>query len=339
MYHVLSIKYLTKIFSLSTLASCFLLLATASPAGAQALSLAVDPPIITINAIPPTNITSSLSIENKGDEQVTLQIQIKPFTPKGENGELEHTNETLEVFKNIQILDTGLPVNSIILGPKQQKSLNLSIVVPQDTTISDYYFSVIFVSTDSLPIESDSSKNQIGIATNILLSVGAKEIPKATIEEFSSSIFLGSGPVPFTVKVRNSGTHFIKPKGTIIIKNMFGQSIGKLDLTSVNILSDSTRAIPNDIYIQELKLQGENAKGKNSFNFTHPIALWKENFLLGLYTATLNIAISDEGPIFTRATHFLAFPFQGLIMVGIIGISIIIIINRLKLYMRRNQGL
>lgn len=320
------------------LVTCYLLLVTAPSTNATSLSLSIDPPIITINAIPPTTVTSPLSIQNKGDTQVTLQIQLKSFKIKGENGEVEYSKEILETSKNIQILDAGVPVESITLDSKQQKNLNLSINILQDTDISDYYFSVIFISGDSPPVESNSSVNQIGIATNILLSVGSKEIPKASLEEFSSNIFFEKGPVPFTIRVKNEGTHFIKPKGEITIKNMFGQIIGKLDLTSTNVLSNSIRAIPNDIYMQELRLKDNlDTKIKTSFDFKHPIALWKESFLLGLYTATLNISMSDEGPVFTRVARFFAFPFQFLIIIVAIVIAAIVVKNRLKLHANKDR--
>ena len=134
-------------------------------------------------------------------------------------------------------------------------------------------------------------------------------MPDAVLEEFSTGFFYESGPVPFTIRIKNKGTHFIKPKGEILIKNMFGQSIGKLNLVSVNILSNSTRAISN--------------------------ALWKEDFLLGFYTATLNISLSNDGPTFTKAIHFFSFPFQGLIVIVIVLISTIIIVNRVRTHMKK----
>lgn len=329
----IKISFKTFYFLLVLLSFEFLFL-NLDKADASALSLTIYPSIITINAIPPTTATGSLNIQNKGDTQVTLQIQLKPFKAKGENGELEYSKEALEIFKNIQILDANVPVESITLEPKQQKNLTLNINIFQDITTSDYYFSVVFVSTNAFPVESNSSINQIGIATNVLLSIGVKETPKATIEQFSSNIFFERGPVPFTIRVKNEGTHFIKPKGEITIKNMFGQNIGKLDLFSVNILSDSIRAIPNNVYMQELRLKDSlDAKAKFPVDFKHPIALWKESFLLGLYTATLNISMSDEGPTFTKTAHFFAFPFQGLIIIVIILIATLVVRNRLKLHM------
>ena len=299
------------------------------PAKAGSLSLSLDPSIIEIHALAPSTATSVITIQNKSDTEVNLKIELRPFKAKFENGELEYLNsQDYLIFKNVQILDGGVPVEAITLGPAQQKNLTLNINIPQDpasppasprgeqggTNISpaDYYFSIIFVSQSTASPTSTSSSNQLGIATNVLLSVGQKEMPDATIEEFSSGLFYESGPVPFTLRIKNKGIHFIKPKGEILIKNMFGQSIGKLDLVSVNILSDSIRGIPN--------------------------TLWKENFLLGFYTATLNVSLSDEGPSFTKSTHFFAFPFQGLILIVIVLISTIIVVNRVRTHMSRRDA-
>lgn len=303
-------------------------------ANASALSLSLDPSIIEINALPPTVATSALSIQNKGDNPVQLQILLRPFKPKLENGELQYLNsQDSFIASNIQILDNGVPVEGIALGPRQQKNLTLNVNIPQDISISarppatssiqsqanqasvagevgrDYYFSIIFLSQNTAGHTSTTSSNLLGIASNVLLSIGAKEMPDGVIEEFSAGLFYESGPVPFTLRIKNKGTHFIKPKGEIFIKNMFGQNIGNLDLVSVNVLSDSIRAIPN--------------------------ALWKEDFLLGFYTATLNLTLSDEGPGFTKSINFFAFPFQGLIVIVIVLISAIIIVNRVRARMKK----
>lgn len=316
----------------------------AQTTNAKSLSLSINPPIIEISALAPSTATSSLTIQNKSNDQVVLQIQLKPFKAKLENGELEYleasSGEYLKnslFLKNVQILDNGIPTETITLGPTQEKNLTLNINIPQDTTISrldspdsssarraDYYFSVIFVSDNNASPTSNASLNQLGIAANVLLSVGAKETPNAVLQEFSSGLFFEKGPVSFTVRITNKGIHFIKPKGEILIKNMFGQSIGKLDLIRVNVLADATRGIPNDLYMQQ-----------SSLDLKNPKALWKEDFLLGFYTATLNIALSDEGPSFIKSIHFFAFPFQGLIVIVIVLISAIIIVNRVRTHMKK----
>jgi len=315
-------KILLRVFLLCLTFNFSLLTFHFEKASAASLSLSLDPSIIEIHARPPSVATSTLSIQNKSDNLVQLQIQIRPFKAKFENGELEFLNsQNSFLVKNIQILDGGVSVEGIALGPRQQKDLTLNVNIPQDTNVSDYYFSIVLVSQSTTTPTSTSSSNQLGIASNVLLSVGAKEIPDGVIEEFSAGLFYESGPVPFTLRVKNKGTHFIKPKGEILIKNMFGQNIGRLDLVSVNVLSDSIRAIPN----------------ASNLDFQSPKALWKENFLLGFYTATLNLALSDEGPNFTKSISFFAFPFQGLIVIVIVLIGTIIVVSRVRARMSRRD--
>ena len=305
----------------------------AQTTNASSLSLSLDPSIIEINALPPSNASSSLTIQNKSNDQIQLRILFKPFEARLENGELEYVNpQDSFIAKNVQILDGQLPVEGIVLAPRQQKNLTLNINIPEGTNISDYYFSIVFISQNTASSTSTSSFNQLGIVSNVLLSIGAKEVPDAVLEEFSSRLFYESGPVLFTIRVKNKGKHFIKPKGEILIKNMFGQNIGKLDLVSVNILSDSIRAIPNTIYMQELRSAD---KVESNLNFQSPKVLWKENFLLGFYTATLNISLSQDGPSFTKSIRFFAFPFQGLIVIVIVLISAIIIVNRVRARMNK----
>lgn len=302
-------------------------------AEASALSLSIDPAIIEIHALPPAVTTSTLSIQNKSDAEIQLRILLKSFKPNGENGELEYVgSQDSFLTQNTQILDGGVPVEGIVLGPRQQKNLTLNVNVPRDTNSSDHYFSIIFVSQATANPTSTSSLNQLGIASNVLLSVGAKEMPDGVIEEFSSGLFYESGPVPFTLRIKNKGTHFIEPKGQILIKNMFGQSIGKLDLTRINILSDSIRAIPNATYVQELR---SDSKKKSDLTFQNPKALWNEGFLLGFYTATLNISLSDDGPAFTKSIHFLALPLVAIIVIVIVLISTIVIVTRVKMRMKK----
>lgn len=340
------------IILLLLIASCFSLVA-ASPANAGTLSLSIDPSIIEVYVLPPSNATGNLSIQNKSDTQVALQIKLREFRPKGENGELEYLSSNPSILNNVYILDNGIPVQSITLGPGQQKILTLNIIIPQDTKISarppatssnqsqinqagvadevgrDYYFSIIFVSDNTSSPTSTASLNQLGIATNVLLSVGAKEAPDAVIEEFSADFFYESGPVPFTVRIKNKGTQFIKPKGEITIKNMFGQSIGKLDLVSANVLASSARAISDANYVQELRM------GEPGLDFRDPKALWKEDFLLGFYTATLTISLTGNDSGFTKSIHFFAFPFQGLIVIIFAIIAGIIIKRKLKAHMKK----
>jgi hypothetical protein len=87
---------------------------------------------------------------------------------------------------------------------------------------------------------------------------------------------------------------------------MFGQLIGKVDLLPTNILATSSRYLPSDV----------NAATK---------AVWQEKFLLGWYSASLTVALSNTGPVYHRTIYFFALPIQ--VIVGIIlGIILIMVI-------------
>jgi hypothetical protein len=309
MYFVLSIMYKKfKFFLILILliqTTCYILHATVAIVSAASLGLTVNPSTTIIQAISPTTVSRILSIQNKGDAKITLQIQLKSFKPKGESGELEYLKNASPILNSVQILDAGTPIDKIILNPEQQKNLELSINLPHNTNISDYYFSVIFISTDTSLVKSSSSINQIGIASNFLLSVGPKEVSKITLEQFSSAKLLEKGPIPFTVKIKNNGNHLLNPTGEIIIKNIFGQNVDKIELPKTNILYDSSRIVT---------------------------PVWQKKFPIGFYTATINIHTSDKSPAISKTIPLFVFPFQELALIILIIVMLAITIKKLKQY-------
>lgn len=286
-------------------------------AEASALSLSIDPPIIEIHSLPApasaSTIQKQITIQNKSESELNLQLHIKEFKAKNtENGEPEYFNSSNEfILKNIQVLENENTITSLYLGSGQQKSLDLVINVSTGEVGRDYYFSVIFISKPLMPIDSTSSLNSIAIATNVLLSIGPQEKPKIAIEEFTSPSFLQKGPVPFTVRLKNQGKHFIKPTGEIIIRNMFGQTIGKVDLKPLNVLSGATRAFYNKDYTKDLTM------------------FWDESFLLGFYSATVDVYL-DQNRHTTKTVKFFAFPIPIATLIVILVFIIVFIKRRLS---------
>ncbi len=316
-----------------------LIFAFATPsAQAQGVSLGVFPPILQIQATPPTDVKSKILIENLGDSPVNLKIGLKPFTASDkENGEVTYPSDySLAdpfIFDKMQILDGDTSIDSITLAPGQKKELTLEIALPQNEILGDYYFSIIFMSANTPAANSNTSGATAGVATNVLLSVGPKGPTRGEIEEFSAPLFKTHGPVPFTVRIRNTSDHFITTKGNIVIKNMFGQTVGKVDLLPVNILSQTIRSVPDS-------LQSPSANPSPSLksyllNLKSISAVWPEKFLFGPYAATLTIALSDQGPLFRRTVNFYAFPTETLF--GILAIILIVIVIVIRVRKTANK--
>lgn len=339
-----NIVYLIIIFALCSL------LFSLPKVNAEGISLGVSPSILQIEAIPPADARAPFTIENKSDEPVKLKIGYKLFraSDKGD-GQIEFLKDSdpfpgadEAIFEKIELVDDNFAIDSLELGPKQKKKLTLRVIAPKKEPFSDYYFSLIFLSEDASDEDASKDKEKTGtstaiggIAVNVLLSIGPKDNAKGYIEHFSTPWYRESGPVPFTLQVKNAGSHFITPKGVILIKNMFGQTVGKIDIGPENILAGTSRYL-NDS--KTVNLNPENShSGSNSLREerSHPQVIWPDTFLLGFYTASLTLSISDNGPIYNNSIHFIAFPAK--LMMGMLIAIVIIILAYVRVKKRMNQ--
>jgi hypothetical protein len=323
MYKVLSIIF----FSFALYTAYFIL--HTPIANAQGVSLGIYPPVIQIEAQPPASITAPITLENYEETEITLRIALKAFTASDrQNGEVRflEDNESMRgdptIFQKVRILENGSSIQELTIGGRQQKKVDLEIKIKEGDPLWDYYFSVIFVSKAELS-QAPNSGLGAGIATNVLLSVGPKGEPKGSIEEFSTPLFVEAGPVPFTVRVKNRGDHYLTPTGAILIKNMFGQTIGNVELLPVNILAGTIRAMPDSA-------QSEENPKPEIRNTKYPVAVWPEKFLLGPYSATITLGLTDKGPVFTKTIHFIAIPVQLVLGIVIGAIIIFMIRQRIK---------
>lgn len=349
------------------------------PAEAEGITLSVSPSLLRVQIRPPAEAKASISIQNLGEDSVNLDLKLIPFRPSGDTGDIEYfdqnafPDEFKKISKKIIITDQGLETSSIVLGPKQQKKLELQFIIPKDEIEADYYFSVIFfghnlsqnentneneanTATPSaeLPVEpelntnlqldSENNKNQntstinTGIAANVLLSIGTPNGSnfnsplQASDIELTSPAFVQSGPVNFTLKIINRGRHVISPRGMILVKNIFGQIIGRIDLESANILAGASRSLSDS----QTATSSSQLSPLNS-HLSTPTILWPEKFLLGPYTATLNLAVSDEGPLVTKTIIFTALPVQILASSILLILFTAIIILRLKYRLKNDK--
>lgn len=304
---------------------CAIFLGKTSSVKATGLSLGVYPPIIQVQAKPSTTVTHPITLINNSDHPESVSVIFKSFTSSDkENGEVTYlsqkdffTSSNDKLFKHIALIDTDHnSVKAFILAPHQKKTFTLVMDIPQDVLLSDYYFSILFFSTPDSSSESNNTGLGGAVGMHVLLTAGDETPASGYIKTFDAPSFVTHGPVPFTIELANNGLHMINPQGVIIIKNMFGQKIGKVDLLPVDVLATSKRFMP-DI------LQSSDTR-----------AIWHERFLLGRYSAQLKIALSAQGPVLEKNLTFFAVPFQMLIAI-LLGLSFIFTIiirvrNRLK---------
>ena len=306
-------------------------LPTSQAAFADSFSFTISPSVTTIHITQPGTIETPLILQNKGSNAQTLTILFKAFTfSNKQDGIVQYQASALSqkeknFFQHVALFENNKAVSVVTVAPHQAKSLMLHLSV--DNLIQeDHYFSIIFKEDRQINPKTISSQIQGAIASNILVSTGADQKPKAEVNTFTSPFFIEKGPVPFSIKVKNTGVHFVSTHGYITITNLFGQTIGKVDLAPVNILANTARLIPG---------QSTHATPNLSTTqeFPQSIALWPENVLLGPYTATLHLSLSSNGPILTSTHTFFALPINALLIIIIIILFFLLVQKRVKKYL------
>ena len=281
-----------------------LLLALKTPANAaDDLDISISPSILTIEAIQPSTVKANITVQNMNENSHDFAITTQPLKQSDNNGSIEY----IDIFnapdpsmrEKITFLDEEKEeIRQIHLGPLEKKTLTMNIDINKETSSGDYYFSVIFMTAQDSEDTDTTTTLPTGIATNVLLSIGKLGPTIGEISSFSGPFFLERGPVEFELLLSNTSDHFILPTGNVTFKNIFGQTVGKIDILPQYILSKSKRLLTN-----------KPSVGDKNTIIAQPSKLkWKEEALLGVYTATAHIALSESGPTITKQIVFLAFP-------------------------------
>ncbi len=317
---------------------------------AEDISLSVFPPLIELNKNDSDDISAEVTLKNSGDSTLGIKVLLRPFRALDEDGSIEIIPENQvpipykNLFSDIKIIDNGLEVRELQLAPEQTKNLEINISSNVNPGSGDYYFTVIFLAeSDAASLEATSTEDEAGtdeivsgnsiieagIGVNVILSASKDLVPEAEITEFSAPGTAESGPVSFRVRVKNKSAKIIKPKGIILIRNMFGQTVGRVDLRQTNILSGSIRSLPDTGHASRHSTgSGDNGSAA---------AVWPEEFLMGLYSADLSLALSDDGPVLNKTTYFVGLPVVTVIIFSISIGFIIFVIFRINHYLRRKK--
>ncbi len=302
-----------------SVATCYLFLAT--HACAEESSLGIYPPITYQKIEPGEKVNISLNIQNFSSEAKTLDFSYLEFVPSSKsNGQIEYIkeNERFTNFReNISLLFENQPIDRLLLSAQQKKDLLLKMQLPENQEAGDYTFSVIAterITERKADERSALTNNRIGIAANIIVSIPESTTSDWNIQDFSAKPFTESGPVHFTLLVENQNQNFIKPQGTIYIRNIFGQLVGKIALKSEVILAKSKRYLSS------------HYDTDNNLNLE-----WNEPFLLGSYQAT--VEISQNGESFNRSITFYAFPYRLFIILILVVILLLLIKKRVSHYL------
>ncbi len=296
-------------------------------ASGQVQALTLTPVRIEVEGDPGSTVVRPIELINEQNAEITFYSSFSNFEAQGESGNPAFTEpkEGLGTWMKLP--------ESITLGPKQSKKINLVIDIPKDA-YSGGHFAVAFFGT--LPNASRTEGVGIGAKTGVLvlLSVKGEVLEAGGVSSFNlkdNKRFYNSLPVSFQYRFRNDGNDRVKPEGTLTIHNAVYYPTERLNGNPVsgNILPKSTRLF-NLEWV-------ENPRASDFVQPTGFVASFSEqalyqwnNFAVGPYLASLDLVYGTNGIRTTKSVFFFVFPWQLLICLIILFI-IVFFVGRILL--------
>ncbi len=249
------------------------------------IALSVSPQVFEVSADPGDVVTESFKIVNGTDIDLTLSATPKNFTPEGEDGSINLTQESTPYSLASWISVSPLEV---VVPARGSQVFDFVITLPVDAEPGSHLGSVI-VQTNPVDIDGSGAAVSQEIGPLILVSVSGDIVEAAEIASFTTDSVWEKGPIAFETRVTNNGNVHFKPSGTIEIKNIFGNVVTNIDLEEKNVLPNSTRKLVNE---------------------------WAPSgFTVGRYTADLTLVYGSDGVILTDSISFTVFPYKVIVPV------------------------
>jgi hypothetical protein len=212
-------------------------------------NLSLSPPQVEFVLKPGITLTQAYEITNNSKNSITLNTEVLPFVPQGNNGSVSYSSllASPNIYFSLNNADLKLG-QPFTLGPLESRQLVLKIKTAPETQLADYYSTFfVYQTIDMSANESTISQSTGKIGSHLLLSVSNSEFPKiqGQIKKFTVNPKLKDvffTPINFSVEIKNNTNYFYKSIGKITIsKNQ--KIIKQLDLDPQNILANHDRSI------------------------------------------------------------------------------------------------
>lgn len=272
----------------------------------RAEALSISPLIFEINVNPGDEISNVIKVFNTSEtDSVTVSMSTENFVAAGEEGKVVVVDDDLNRTFSLSQWVTLEP-RTFTIGPKQQQIINFTVKIPIDGEPGGHYGSILAQISGSSGSGGGGAvaiSQKIGslllvqVAGDVEEKLWIKSMSagkKASDGNFLATNFLEYGPVILATRYENIGTVHLKPRGFILIKDMFGREVANITLEQLNVLPNSIRRIDTT---------------------------FDKRLLLGKYTATLTAIYGSKNEPLTYTTTFWGFPWK---IGGAIGFGVLV---------------
>lgn len=267
------------------------------PSGTQAVT--VGPAKIEYRTDPGTTISGNLFVLNEGQETRTFYAAFEKFIVK--NGETKFLPTEESELANWFKME-----KSVALKAGEQKEIPYTIEVPKNAPPGGH-FAVIWWGT------APPGGGQVAIVTRagilVLLQVSGEVNEKGDVIEFSlpkGKFFVFKLPEDFVVNFKNQGNTYLKPRGEITVKNIFGSAI-----VAFNVNAKERIIFPENTQLLDVAKKFD-----------------KPPFAFGFYKGELTLRWGEKPESIQKNIWFFVFPWKTVLVVIIILAALLLIVTK-----------
>lgn len=279
-----------------------------TPLFAQGISLQISPIIYETSASPgEVKVISDFEFFNPFDTPQTVQVDVQDIIIFDETGGLQIVKDSHSRYSLSKWVE--IKPKTFILGPKEHRTVELRIRVPDDAEPGGHYGAVYGEVKPPSATKKDITGVSVkaGVVSPILFIVRGPVSYSGEIIEFKKVSFVNLGPVKFLLRFKNTGTVHYKPHGIIEIFDWFGKKIDVVTVPEKRVFPQTIRQLP---------------------------AIWNRKLLFGKYKAVATIWFGAEDERRDRAEiYFWAFPYKPFfVLLGVI--FLLWLVRRIKRRLR-----
>lgn len=201
--------------------------------------------------------------------------------------------------------------DKFVLPAGTGKKVKFRLGIPISASPGGYFGAVFFRLVPNNTATMETRAIATGEAgTLFILSVGQGDIRSGKLDAFRTTNNPFSQNVDFEIEQTNLAKYnsdprgtYLKPTGTIKVKNIFGQEKSKQDINGYYVLPETKRIIK---------------KGMES------------PYLFGIYKAELSISNYPGDPVMTKSTYFVRFSPTVLALIAIFALVIFVVLSYVK---------
>ena len=211
-------------------------------------NLTLSPSQVEFTLKPSVTIIQAYEIVNNSLQDITLNTQILPWVPVGNDGSVSYQQAVISPNLDFSLANSDLKIGQpFVLKASSKKQLVLKIKTAKEIDLSDYYQTFFVYQNQNIATSDNNLSQATGkIGSHILLSVSNTQNTsiKAKLESFKifpkiKDVFLT--PINFSGEIKNESTYFFKTGGKIIISK--NESVVKeIELNNDNVLANHYRS-------------------------------------------------------------------------------------------------